>query len=92
MVYPPCENTEEAVYYSVAKGTKFRPQNTKWAEKNCVGPGKFGAELLADLLKRAEKEPNFLQFGFALKTVIFLSENCSLPLIYSMQFPLLFSL
>jgi hypothetical protein len=41
--------------YSVAKGPKFRPKNTKWAEKNCVGPGKSGAELLADLSKKGRK-------------------------------------
>jgi hypothetical protein len=41
--------------YSVAKGPKFRPQNTKGAEKNCVGPGKFGAEVLADLSKKGRK-------------------------------------
>jgi hypothetical protein len=40
---------------SVAKGPKFRPQNTKWAEKNCVGPGKFEAEFLADLSKKGRK-------------------------------------
>jgi hypothetical protein len=40
---------------SVAKGPKFRPQNTKGAEKNCVGPGRFGAEVLADLSKKGRK-------------------------------------
>jgi hypothetical protein len=40
---------------SVAKGPKFRPQNTKGAEKNCVGAGKFGAEVLADLSKKGQK-------------------------------------
>jgi hypothetical protein len=43
------------VFTSVAKGPKFRPQNTKGAEKNCVGPGKSGAELLADLSKKGRK-------------------------------------
>jgi hypothetical protein len=45
---------------SVAKGLKFWPQNTKGAEKNCVGLGIFGAKFFADLSKRAEKGPNFL--------------------------------
>jgi hypothetical protein len=44
---------------SVAKGPKFRPQITKRAEKNLMGPGKTGAEFLPDLSKRAEKGPNF---------------------------------
>jgi hypothetical protein len=40
---------------SVVKGPKFRPQNTKGAEKKCVGPGKFGAEVLADVSKKGRK-------------------------------------
>jgi hypothetical protein len=32
----------------------------KWGQQNFVGPGKFGAELLADLSKRAGKGPNFV--------------------------------
>jgi hypothetical protein len=39
----------------VAKGPKFRPQNTKGAEKNCVGPEKSGAEYLPDLSKKGRK-------------------------------------
>jgi hypothetical protein len=34
---------------SVTKGAKFRPQNTKGAEKNYVGPGILEAEFLADV-------------------------------------------
>jgi hypothetical protein len=44
---------------SVAKGPKFRPQNTKSARKK-NSPGKSGAELLEELSKREEKGPNFL--------------------------------
>jgi hypothetical protein len=53
--------------FSVAKGPKFRPQNTKRAKK------------------RAEKGPNFFctVVWFCSKTVIFLTENCNVPLIYS---------
>jgi hypothetical protein len=40
---------------SVAKGQKFRPQNIKGAEKNCMGPGKSSAELLAELSKKGRK-------------------------------------
>jgi hypothetical protein len=40
---------------SVAKGPKFRPQNTKGAEKNCVGPGKSATEFMADLSKKGRK-------------------------------------
>jgi hypothetical protein len=40
---------------SVAKGPKVRAQNTKRAEKNCVGPGKSGAELLTDLSNKGRK-------------------------------------
>jgi lysine/ornithine N-monooxygenase len=68
---------------SVAKEPKFRPQNTKGAEINCVGPGKSGAELLADLSKRAQKGPNFFVVWFCTKTVIFLADNFNLSLIHS---------
>jgi hypothetical protein len=61
---------DKRIFISVAKGPKFRPQNTQGADKNCVVPGKFWAELLADLLKKE-------------KTVIFLSENYNFPMIYS---------
>jgi hypothetical protein len=64
---------DKRIFISVAKGPKFRPQNTQGADKNCVVPGKFWAELLADLLKKE-------------KTVIFLSENYNLPLICSSFF------
>jgi hypothetical protein len=37
---------------SVAKVPKFRPQNTKGAEKHSAGPGKSRAEFLPDLSKR----------------------------------------
>jgi hypothetical protein len=40
---------------SVAKGPKFRPQKTKGAEKNCVGPGKSVAEFLAESWKKGRK-------------------------------------
>jgi hypothetical protein len=42
-------------------GPKFRPQITKRAEKNLMGPGKSGAEFLADLKNRAEEGPNFFK-------------------------------
>jgi hypothetical protein len=65
---------------SVAKGPKFRPQNTKGAEKNCVGLGKSGAEFLADLSKKGRKGPNFSAVCFCTKTVIF-RRNCNFQLI-----------
>jgi hypothetical protein len=40
---------------SVAKGPKFRPQNTKGAEKNSMGPEKSGAEFSADLSIKGRK-------------------------------------
>jgi hypothetical protein len=40
---------------SVAKGPKFRPQNTKGAEKSSEGPERSGAELLSDLAKKGRK-------------------------------------
>jgi hypothetical protein len=39
---------------SIAKGPKFQPQSSKRAEKNLVGPGKSGAELLPDLSKKGQ--------------------------------------
>jgi hypothetical protein len=60
------------LHSSVAKGPKFRPQNTKGAEKNCVGPEKSGAEFLPDLTKKGRKGADlFLMF----KTAKFLTEN-----------------
>jgi hypothetical protein len=41
--------TGSSIIISVAKGPKILPQNTKEVEKNCVGPEKSEAELLADL-------------------------------------------
>jgi hypothetical protein len=38
----------DTISISVAKGPKFRPKTTIGAEKNCVGPGKSAAELLAN--------------------------------------------
>jgi hypothetical protein len=52
-------------------GPKFRPQNTKGAEKNCVEPGKFRAKLLTDLSK---KGPNFFVVLFCTKIVIFFAD------------------
>jgi hypothetical protein len=37
---------------SVAKGPKYRPQWSKRAEKNLVAPGKPGAELLTQFIKK----------------------------------------
>jgi hypothetical protein len=36
-------------------GPKVRPQSTKRAEKNLMGPGKSGAEFLPDLSKKGRK-------------------------------------
>jgi hypothetical protein len=44
---------------SVAKGPKFRQQNTQGVEKYCVGPVKSGAEFLADESKKGHKEATF---------------------------------
>jgi hypothetical protein len=41
---------------SVAKGPKFRPQSSKRAEKNLVGPGKSGAELMIRFIKKGPKK------------------------------------
>jgi hypothetical protein len=46
--------------YSVAKGPKFRPQNTKAAEKNTAGPGKSGAEFLSEFSKKGRNGAEFL--------------------------------
>jgi hypothetical protein len=43
------------MFSSVAKGPKFRPQNTKGAAKNSMGPEKSGAEFSADLSKKGRK-------------------------------------
>jgi hypothetical protein len=52
------------LYASVAKGPTFLPQNAKGAEKNSVGPGKSGAELLADLpgIKKGPKRGRTAEF------------------------------
>jgi hypothetical protein len=44
-----------AIPISVAKVPKCRPQITKRAEKNLMGPGKTGAEFLTDLSKKGRK-------------------------------------
>jgi hypothetical protein len=45
---------------SVAKGPKFRPQNTKGAYKNCGGPGNSGAEFWANLARKGRKGAEIL--------------------------------
>jgi lysine/ornithine N-monooxygenase len=47
---------------SVAKGRKFRPQNTRGDEKKCVGPGKSAAEFLADLSKKGQSSAENCNF------------------------------
>jgi hypothetical protein len=44
---------------SVAKGPKFRPQNTKGAEKIVWGRKSLGPNICLIFQKRAEKGPNF---------------------------------
>jgi hypothetical protein len=46
---------------SVAKGSKFRPQNPKGAAKKSKQPEKLAAEFLPDLQKRGRKGPNFFK-------------------------------
>jgi hypothetical protein len=56
---------------SVAKGPKFRPQNTKGAGKKCTGPGKSGAEISADFSKKGRKGAyDFVVLWFCLKMVL----------------------
>jgi hypothetical protein len=57
---------------SVAKGPKFRPLNTKGAEKNCVenlGPNFWS------FFKKGRKGAELFVVCFCTKTVIFLAEN-----------------
>jgi hypothetical protein len=54
---------------SLAKGPKFRSQNTKGAEKSVA---EFSGRLIN---KRAEKVPNYFVVWFCTKTVIFSAEN-----------------
>jgi hypothetical protein len=61
-----------SVIDSVTKGPKFRPQNTKGAERNCLGLEKSGVEYLPDLSKKGRKGAKlFLKF----KTARFLTET-----------------
>jgi hypothetical protein len=75
--------TQKRFRISVAKGPKFRPQNTKGAEKNCVGP---------ELVYVHHCKSNSLDYEIAIfwqiyqkraETVIILAENCNFQLIYS---------
>jgi hypothetical protein len=59
---------------SVAKGPKFRPQSSKRAEKNLVGPGKSGAELLPDLSKKGRKGAE-LFLGLLFHKIIYISSQ-----------------
>jgi hypothetical protein len=53
------------VAVSVAKGLKFRPQNTKGALQKFVRPEKLAAEFSLNMPKRAEKGPNFLEADYS---------------------------
>jgi hypothetical protein len=55
-------------YQNFAVLPRGRNFGLKTAEKNVWGPGKYGAELLADLSK---KGPNIFVARFCIKTVIF---------------------
>jgi hypothetical protein len=67
---------------SAAKHTRGR--------KNCVGKGNSGAELLADLLKKGRNGAEFFfVVWFCTKTVIFLVENFSFPMIYTIFYTVL---
>jgi hypothetical protein len=68
---------------SVAKGPKFRPQNTKGAEQIVWGRVSLGPDFWQNYQKRAEKGPNFFLVLFCTKIVIFLAETYSFPLLYS---------
>jgi hypothetical protein len=61
----------ERVPDSVAKGPKFRPQNSKGALQKFVRPEKLAAEFSLDLPKKgrkgAEKGPNFLEEYYSYK-------------------------
>jgi hypothetical protein len=67
--------------FSVAKGPKFRPQNTK-KRKIVWGRENLGPNFCQIYQKRTEKRPNFFVVWFCSKIVIFLAENCNVPLIY----------
>jgi hypothetical protein len=57
---------------SVAKGPKFRPQSSKWADQNLVGPGKSGAELFPDLSNKGRKGAE-LFLGLVFHIIIYIS-------------------
>jgi hypothetical protein len=67
---------------SVAKGPKFRPQSSKGAEKNLMGLGKSGAELLPDLSKKGRQGAElFLDLVF--HKIIYIScQNSAYKLVY----------
>jgi hypothetical protein len=63
----------------VAKGPKFRQQNTKGTEQNCAGAGKIWGRTFGSFIKKGRKGAAF----FVVKMALFLVENCNFPLIYS---------
>jgi hypothetical protein len=50
---------------NVAKGPKFRPQNSKEALQKVVRPEKLAAEILENMPKRAEKGRNFIEDNYS---------------------------
>jgi hypothetical protein len=54
---------------SVAKGPKFRPQNSKGALQKFVRPEKLAAEVSLNMPKRAEKGPNFFEDDVSYKNL-----------------------
>jgi hypothetical protein len=61
---------------SVAKGPKFRPQNSKGAIQKCMRPGgKIGGRIFSKhAKKRAEKGPNFFEDDYSYKNLKYLQK------------------
>jgi hypothetical protein len=65
------------------RGRNFGRKAQKGPEKKLAGPGKSGAELLPDLLKKGRKGAEyFFKSGFFIKTAISCSKDYTYKLVY----------
>jgi hypothetical protein len=66
------------------QGAEISAAKHKRGRKDCVGPGKSGAEFLAQIYQqRADKGPNIFVVWFCTETLLFSEKHDSLPMINS---------
>jgi hypothetical protein len=75
--------------FSVAKGPKFRPQNSKGAPQKCVWPEKLAAEFSFNMPKKGRKGAELFEADYSYKNLKISAEKyASSPNIFDFSVPL----